>query len=134
VVDGGKGQLSSARKVMRELGVDHIPTAGLAKRDEEVFVPGQRAPVRLSRDSQGSYLLQRLRDEAHRFAITYHRKLRHDGVKSVLDEIPGIGPKRRQALLKQFGTLDKIRDASVDELASVPGMNRRVAEQLTEYL
>ena len=134
IVDGGKGQLSAAHKVMRTLGVDHIPTVGLAKREEEVFVPDRDQPVILPRSSQGLYMLQRIRDEAHRFAITYHRKLRTNGIKSLLDEIPGIGPKRRQALLKTFGSLEGIRNASIDELSQVPGMNRRIAEQLVEYL
>ncbi len=135
IVDGGKGQLSAARKVMEEQGVSDIPTAGLAEQHEELFVPDQSRPVVLPRDSQALYLLQRIRDEAHRFALTYHRKLRDKaGVSSVLEEVPGIGPRRRRALLKEFGSLEAIRNASVDELATVQGMNRRAAEQLLEYL
>ncbi|HID86164.1 MAG TPA: excinuclease ABC subunit UvrC [Anaerolineae bacterium] len=131
VVDGGKGQLSAAREVMRELGVDQIPTVGLAKEREEVFVPGRSEPIPLPRDSQGLYLLQRIRDEAHRFAVTYHRGLREKrGLASLLEEIPGIGPKRRQALLKHFGSLEAIRAATVEELAAVPGMTRKVAERV----
>jgi excinuclease ABC subunit C len=108
---------------------------GLAKEREEIFLPGRPGPVVLPNDSQGLYLVQRIRDEAHRFAVTYHRNLRgKESVRSVLEEVPGIGPRRRQALLKQFGSVDGIRSASVEELAAVPGMNRRAAEQLREYL
>ena len=135
VVDGGKGQLNAAREVMTELGVDHIPTIGLAKQREEVFVPGRSKPILLPRDSEGLYLLQRVRDEAHRFAITYHRNLRErKGLTSKLDAIPGIGAKRRQALMRHFGSLDAIRDASVEELAAVGGMNVKVAEHIKEHL
>ena len=135
IVDGGKGQLNAAREVMAALGVDHIPTIGLAKQREEVFVPGRAKPILLPRDSEGLYLLQRVRDEAHRFAITYHRSLRQrKGLTSQLDGIPGIGPKRRQALMRHFGSLDRIRQASVEELAAVSGMNAKVAEQIKEHL
>ncbi len=135
IVDGGKGQLRAARKVMEELGVSQIPVAGLAKQKEELFVPGRSRPIVLPRDSQGLYLLQRIRDEAHRFAISYHRRLRDkQSTKSTLDEIPGIGPRRRKALLEKFGSLEAIRKATAEELAAVPGMNRSVAEQLAEYL
>ena len=135
IVDGGKGQLNAAREVMTGLGVDHIPTIGLAKQREEVFVPGRSKPILLPRDAEGLYLLQRVRDEAHRFAITYHRGLRQrKGLTSQLDAIPGIGPKRRQALMRRFGSLDAIRDASVEELAAVGGMNAKVAEQIKEHL
>jgi excinuclease ABC subunit C len=135
IVDGGKGQLSAAREVMQELDILRIPTAGLAKQNEELFLPERPAPVLLPRDSQGLYLLQRIRDEAHRFAITYHRKLRDaQGKRSLLDEIPGIGPRRRRALLERFGSLEGLRQATLEELAAVPGMNRRAAEQLREYL
>jgi len=135
IVDGGKGQLNAAREVMTELGVDHIPTIGLAKQREEVFVPGRSKPILLPRDAEGLYLLQRVRDEAHRFAITYHRSLRQrKGLTSQLDAIPGIGPKRRRALLRHFGSLDAIRGASVEELAAVGGMNPKVAEQIKEHL
>ena len=135
VVDGGKGQLSAAREVMREMGVDHIATVGLAKREEELFLPERSDSVLLERNSQGLYLLQRIRDEAHRFAISYHRKLRkREGTRSLLDEIPGIGPKRRRVLLERFGSLDGIREATVDDLASVPGMNKPAAQQVAEHL
>jgi excinuclease ABC subunit C len=135
IVDGGQGQLNAAREVMEEMGVAHIPTAGLAKREEKLFLPGRSAPILLPRNSQGLYLLQRVRDEAHRFAISYHRKLRGEhSTKSLLDGVPGIGPRRRQALLKRFGSLAAIRKATVEELAAVPSMTRHAAEQLTEYL
>jgi len=135
IIDGGKGQLNAVREAMEAMGVAHIPTVGLAKQHEELYVPGRSEPIILPRDSQGLYLLQRIRDEAHRFAITYHRKLRDaKTTKSILDEIPGIGPRRRKALLERFGSLEAIRQATVEELAAVPGMNRRMAESLLEYL
>ncbi|MFO7698082.1 MAG: excinuclease ABC subunit UvrC [Anaerolineae bacterium] len=135
ILDGGKGQLSAVREVMETLGVDHIPTVGLAKQDEEIFTPGRPESIRLPGGSEALFLVQRIRDEAHRFAVTYHRQLRaKDSTRSLLDDIPGIGPKRRQALLKKFGSLDGIRGASLDDLAAVPGMNRAAAEKLAEYL
>ncbi|MHB1317243.1 MAG: excinuclease ABC subunit UvrC [Anaerolineae bacterium] len=135
ILDGGKGQLSAVREVMETLGVDHIPTVGLAKQEEEIFTPGRSESIRLPSSSEALFLVQRIRDEAHRFAVTYHRALRaKDSTRSLLDDIPGIGPKRRQALLKQFGSLDGIRGASLDDLAAVPGMNRAAAEKLAEYL
>lgn len=135
IVDGGKGQLSAAREVMAALQVDHIPTIGLAKKQEEVFVPDQTDPILLPRDSEALYLLQRVRDEAHRFAIGYHRRLRErTGMTSRLDEIAGIGPRRRQALLKRFGSLEAIRKAPAEELATVPGMNIKLAEKVKEQL
>ncbi|MFN2245361.1 MAG: excinuclease ABC subunit UvrC [Anaerolineae bacterium] len=132
IVDGGKGQLNVALDVLDEFGLrDQIPAAGLAKQEEEVFLPDQPEPVRLPRSSEGLFLLQRVRDEAHRFAITYHRQVRgRQTVVSQLDGVPGIGPKRRSALLKHFGSIDAIRAATVEELAAVPGMNQKAAEQL----
>ena len=136
VIDGGKGQLNAALEVLDEFDLrDAIPIIGLAKREEEVFVPEQPEPIVLPRGSQGLFLLQRLRDETHRFGVTYHRNLRgKSAIRSSLDDIEGIGPKRRQALLRKFGSIKAMREASVDELAAVPGMNRRVAEQLKEQL
>jgi excinuclease ABC subunit C len=135
IVDGGKGQLNAALKVMAELGVDHIPAIGLAKQREEVFVPGRSKPILLPHDSEALYLLQRVRDEAHRFAISYHRRLRQGkGLTSALDSVPGIGPKRRQALLRHFGSVEAIREASVEELVTVKGMSREVAERVKEQL
>jgi excinuclease ABC subunit C len=108
---------------------------GLAKKREEIFVPRQSEPILLPPGSQGLFLMQRIRDEAHRFALQYHRRLRgKQTCTSTLEEIPGIGPKRRQALLKHFGSLESIREATVEELTAVPGMTRRVAEQVKEHL
>lgn len=134
VIDGGKGQLSSAMEVMDELELE-IPTVGLAKEREEIFLPRQSDPIVLPRDSAALFLMQRVRDEAHRFAITYHRQSRGRGaLRSALDEVPGVGPKRKKALLRHFGSVDGIRRAEVDEIASVPGMTRRSAEVLKERL
>ena len=135
IIDGGKGQLSSALEIIRnEAGHKNVPVVGLAKQFELVFTEGNAEPVELPRRSQSLYLIQRIRDEAHRFAITFHRKLRGKrNLVSVLDHIVGVGPKRRQALWAHFGTLDKIKAASVDELASVPGMNRPSAEAIFHF-
>jgi excinuclease ABC subunit C len=136
VVDGGKGQLNVAMEVLREHDLaDQVPVVGLAKQEEEVFVPGKPDPIILPRGSEGLFVLQRIRDEAHRFAITYHRQLRNKNtLVSELESVPGIGPKRRRALIKQFGSLDAIRQASAENLATVPGVTRQVADQIKEYL
>jgi excinuclease ABC subunit C len=135
IVDGGKGQLGVAVRVLQALALDDLQVVALAKREEELFLPGDGDPVLLPKDSRALYLVQRARDEAHRFAISYNRKLRRKrGLRSTLDEIPGIGPKRRKALLVAFGSLDRIRAATVDELAAVPTMTRRAAEQVKAYL
>jgi excinuclease ABC subunit C len=137
IIDGGKGQLGVAVEVLGELGLlDCIPVVGLAKREEEVFRPGESDPIWLKRGSQSLHLMQRVRDEAHRFAITYHRNLRSKAqTRSELDTVRGIGPARRKALLTYFGgDVDRIRQATVEELAAVPGMNRRSAEQLKAQL
>ncbi|WP_376797310.1 excinuclease ABC subunit UvrC [Thermogemmatispora sp.] len=143
VIDGGKAQLNAALQVLQELHVE-VPVIGLAKEEgshsrlptaEEIYLPGASEPLRLPRSSQGLYLLQRIRDEAHRFGITYHRKLRSQRTfKSQLDEIPGIGPRRKQALLKHFGSLQAISQASIEELAAVEGMTRAAAEKVKEYI
>jgi excinuclease ABC subunit C len=134
IIDGGKGQLSAAMEVLQELHID-IPTIGLAKENEEIFIPGSPDPIILPRSSQGLYMVQRIRDEAHRFGITYHRKLRSDRTfKSVLDEIPGIGPKRKQALMKHYGSIRAISAASIDDLAALNGMTRDAAEKVKEYI
>jgi excinuclease ABC subunit C len=136
IVDGGKGQLNAALEVLEEYGLrGEVPIMGLAKKQEELFLPGRPEPLVLPRDSQALYLLQRIRDEAHRFAIGYHRKLRTEkGLASMLEDIPGIGPKRRQALLQHFGSIEAIRQASVEELAAVKGMTRKAAEMVKENL
>lgn len=137
IVDGGKGQLGVAVEVLEEFGLlDRIPLVSLAKREEEIFHPRQSTPTWLKRGSQALYLVQRIRDEAHRFAITYHRNLRGKAqVRSLLDEIKGIGPARRKALLTYFGgDLEKIRSSSVEELMAVPGMNRKSAEAIKAQL
>ena len=128
LVDGGAGQLGRAVKVLDELEID-IPAIGLAKRMEEVYLPGQPEPVRIPRDAEALYLLQQVRDEAHRFAITYHRQLRSKSmIDSILDEVPGIGPKRKRDLLKRFGSLKKLREVQADSLAEV--VPRNVADDL----
>ena len=122
LVDGGRGQLSSAASALHDLGLTHIPHAGLAKREEEIFLPGAPEPLRLPRNSPALHLLQRARDEAHRFAITFHRKSRRaDTLRSALDGVPGIGPRRRQALLSRFGSLRRVKEASQAELAETVG-------------
>ncbi|TDW22211.1 excinuclease ABC subunit UvrC [Kribbella kalugense] len=131
VVDGGPPQVASARQAMDELGLGDIPVVGLAKRLEEVWVPDEEDPVIFSRTSEGLYLLQRLRDEAHRFAITHHRNRRSKSmVESVLDEVPGLGEVRRKTLLRHFGSLKKLRTATIDEVAELPGFGRRTAESV----
>jgi len=135
IVDGGKGQLSAALSALRELGLPDVPIAGLAKRFEELYVPGRSEPIVLPRNSQGLYLVQRIRDEAHRFAITYHRAVRsRRALSSVFDEVEGIGPARKKALLKRFGSVRRIKEASIDELAETPGIPREVAERLKGHL
>lgn len=135
LIDGGKGQLNIAVSVLRRLGLVDIPVISLAKRLEEVYVEGKSEPVDIPKSSDALHLLQRIRDEAHRFAISYHRNLREkNSLRSILEDIPGIGPKRRAALLKCFGTLEAIRNATVEELASVEGMNMRAAQNIIEYL
>jgi excinuclease ABC subunit C len=120
---------------MEELQMRDVPLAGLAKRFEELYVPGQSAPIVLPRTSQGLYLVQRIRDEAHRFAITYHRDVRSKrALHSVFDEIPGIGPARKRALLRRFGSVRRIREASVEEVAETPGVTRALAERLKQHL
>jgi excinuclease ABC subunit C len=135
IVDGGKGQLSAAAGALDALGITDVPLAGLAKRFEELFVPGRAAPVVLPRRSQALYLVQRIRDEAHRFAITYHRDVRGKrALRSELDDIAGIGPGRKKALLKRFGSVRRIREATVEEVAATPGISRELAERLKSHL
>src|SRR5690606_25272849 len=131
LIDGGKGQLNAAREVMRELGVEDIPTVALAEQFEHVFVEGRAEPVILPWASPGLKLLQRIRDEAHRYALTYHRHLRDQRAsQSVLDEIPGVGPRRKRELIKRFGSAAGVRRATVEELAQVPGISQALAERI----
>jgi excinuclease ABC subunit C len=136
VIDGGKGQLGVAVEVLEKYGLTgQVPVIGLAKQHEEVFVPGRSKPVILPRRSQGLYLLQRIRDEAHRFAITHHRKRRAKmGVASILDSIPGIGPARRRALLARFGSIEAIRRASAEDIARVPSIGPELAQVIKAEL
>jgi excinuclease ABC subunit C len=135
IVDGGKGQVSAADDAMRNLGVGNIPLAGLAKRFEELYVKDVDEPIVLDRTSQALYLVQRIRDEAHRFAITYHRDVRKkSGLRSVLDDVPGVGPKRKKALLRKFGSVKAVKEASVEEIAATPGFTRAVAEKVLEAM
>jgi excinuclease ABC subunit C len=135
VVDGGPPQVAAAAAALAELGIDDVALCGLAKRLEEVWVPDDEYPVILERSSEGLYLLQRLRDEAHRFAITAHRKRRSKGMTvSALDGVPGLGPARSAALLKHFGSLKRLRAASVEEIATVPGMGERTAAAVVRAL
>jgi excinuclease ABC subunit C len=135
IVDGGKGQVSAAKAVLDELGLHDLPLAGLAKEREELFLPGRADPILLPPTSSALYLVQRLRDEAHRFAITYHRDLRAKrSVRSAFDDLPGVGPKRKRELLKVFGSVKRVRDAPVEQIAAVPGISRALAERIKETL
>jgi len=128
VIDGGQPQVAAASRALDELGIDDVAVCGLAKRLEEVWLPGEDTPVIMPRTSEGLYLLQRVRDEAHRFAITYHRKKRSAALTtSELDDVPGLGPARRAALLRHFGSVKKIAGASVDEITELPGFGPRLA-------
>jgi excinuclease ABC subunit C len=134
LIDGGKGQLKYAREALRELNLEYIPTIGLAKEFEHIFVEGKDDPIILPRDSEALYLVQRVRDEAHRFAITFHRQLRDKrNLHSVLEDIPGIGKVRRVALLNALGSIDNIKRASTEELSQVPGMNKKAAEAVYNH-
>ncbi len=134
LIDGGKGQLSAATEVLRSLSMANIPVLGLAKEFEEVYRPGESSPVGFSRDSPGLKLLQRVRDEAHRFAVDYHRRLRQKRtVRSSLDSIQGVGPKRKQKLLSTFNSVERIGEASLEELKSVPGLPEKVAKRVIKF-
>jgi len=135
LIDGGKGHLSAALQVFLELGIDFIPLASLAKENEELFTPQMSEPVVLPRSSPALFLVQRARDEAHRFAITYHRNVRsRESIRSALDDVPGIGPRRKRALMLRFGTVRAIREAALDDLAAAPGMTRSLAQKVKDYL
>lgn len=135
IIDGGKGHLSAAQEVFLELGVNFIPLSSLAKEREELFMPDIPEPIVLPRTSPALFLVQRIRDEAHRFAIGYHQRIRsRKATQSLLDVVPGIGPRRKRMLLGKFGGLGGIREASVTDLAAVPGMTMRLAQKIKEYL
>src|SRR5258705_3501388 len=135
IIDGGKGQVAAAKEVLDELGLHDLPLAGIAKEREELFLPGRSEPVVLPPTSSALYLVQRLRDEAHRFAITYHRDLRSKRqTRSALDDLPGVGPKRRRALLRVFGSAKRVRDAPVEQIAAVPGIGTALAARIKQTL
>ena len=135
VIDGASAQARAAQAALREVGMDHIPVIGLAKRLEEVWRPDSADPVILSRTSEALYLLQRIRDEAHRVAVNYHRKRRRSRVtESALDSVHGLGPARRAALLRHFGSVGVMRDASVSEIAEVPGIGPTLAASILDAL
>jgi excinuclease ABC subunit C len=135
IVDGGKPQVNAAKAVLDELGLHDLPLAGLAKEREELFLPGRPDPIVLPPTSSALYLVQRLRDEAHRFAITYHRNLRdRRTVRSAFDDLPGVGPKRKRELLKVFGSIKRVREAPVEQIAAVPGISRALAERIKATL
>jgi excinuclease ABC subunit C len=135
LIDGGKGHLAAALEVRQELGFDSVPMASLAKENEDVFIPDEPAPVDIPKDSLALHLLQRARDEAHRFAISYHQRLRRkEGITSALDNIPGIGPKRKKALIRRFGSIEAIKEASPEELSQTEGITLALAKKVKEYL
>ena len=135
LIDGGKGHLGAALQVFLELGIDSIALASLAKENEELFVPQVPEPIVLPRNSQALFLVQRVRDEAHRFAVTFHRQRRSKGtIVSAIDLVPGIGPKRRRMLLRRFGSVRGLKDASLEDVAAVPGMTLRLARTVKEYI
>ena len=135
VVDGGAPQVAAAAAALAELGIDDVALCGLAKRLEEVWLPGEDEPVILPRTSEALYLLQRVRDEAHRFAITYHRQKRSRAMTtSALDGVPGLGETRKKALLTRFGSLKRLRAAAVEDIMAVPGVGRRTAEAVAAAL
>ena len=135
LIDGGKGQLNAVRAIMRDVGAESVPVASLAKENEEIFLPEKAKPIVLPRNSAGLQLLQRLRDEAHRFAISYFRIMhKRETFTSALDGIPGLGPRRKRVLLRQFGSVDAIRTAPAEELATTKGITESLAKKLKEYL
>jgi excinuclease ABC subunit C len=135
IVDGGKGQLNAAVGALTDVGMTDVPIAALAKEQEELFLPGNPISILLPRDSQALFLVQRIRDEAHRFAVTFHRSRRGKAsIASQLDEIPGVGPKRKKALIRRFGSVKGIREATPEELATVDGINVQLAETIKASL
>jgi excinuclease ABC subunit C len=135
IIDGGKGQLSAACEIMKELNLSHIQIVGLAKREEEIFFPENKTPMVLDRKSPELFLIQKIRNEAHRFAIEYHRKLRARKAKeSLLDSVSGLGPKKKKILLEKFGTVNRIITAPLNEIEALPGFNKVLAERIRERL
>jgi excinuclease ABC subunit C len=135
LLDGGRGQLAAGLKAQRDEGLSQPLMIALAKAEEEIWLPGERTPVRLPPDSPALHLLQRIRDEAHRFALSYHRLLRRKGtLHSWLDEIPGVGSKRKKALLDHFGNRERLRTASLEELQAVPGISAALAATILKSL
>ena len=135
ILDGGKGQLSAGQAALSDAGLLQIPIAALAKEREELFVPARPDPIVLPRTSQGLYLVQRIRDEAHRFAVTYHQKVRAKrAVQSVLDDVEGVGPAKKRALLRRFGSVRGMREAPVSDLASVSGVGAALAERIKQAI
>jgi excinuclease ABC subunit C len=135
ILDGGKGQLSAGQAALSDAGLLQIPIAALAKEREELFVPARAEPIILPRTSQGLYLVQRIRDEAHRFAVTYHQKVRAKrAVRSVLDDVEGVGPSKKRALLRRFGSVRAMREAPVSDLASVAGVGSALAERIKQAI
>ncbi|MGB1583887.1 MAG: helix-hairpin-helix domain-containing protein, partial [Solirubrobacterales bacterium] len=135
VIDGGKGQLSSAFKELEEFRAQGVPIVSLAKREEEIFVPGKKHPVVLDRDDPGLKIMQRIRDEAHRFAITFHRERRDKSMtESIFDELPGVGKARKRLLIDHFGSPDAVMKASRDDFESVPGLPAKVGRQIFHHI
>jgi excinuclease ABC subunit C len=135
LIDGGKGQLGAARAELEKLGLGHIPTIGLAKEFEEIYRPGEKEPLRLSHETGALKLLQRVRDESHRFANTYNAQLRLRKIsESILDEFPNIGERRKAALLRKFGSVQRMRLATVEKIAEVPGFGGKAAAELKAFL
>lgn len=134
LIDGGRGQLNVAASTLRELGIDYIPVISLAEKFDEIYTEEKEEPLVMQKNSLGLQLLQRIRDEAHRFALTYHRSLHSkNSIRSVLEDVPHIGPSRRRALLKHFGSIRAIRESNLEELSKVAGMNRKAALSIIEY-
>jgi excinuclease ABC subunit C len=135
LIDGGKGHLGAALQVFLELGINDVPLSSIAKENEELFVPYISDPIVLPRNGQGLFMVQRIRDEAHRFAITFHRERRSKkSVQSTLDLVPGVGPKRKRMLIRRFGSVKGIREASLEEVAAVPGLTLTVARAIKDHI
>jgi len=135
LIDGGRGQLNAVLSVMEELEIKSVPVIGLAKENEEIFLPSETNPLKLPDSSPALKLLQRLRDEAHRFAISYFQKVHKKRTfSSILDEVSGIGPKRKKALIQHFGTIKSIREAPVEELTKVAGISHSLAQRIKDSL